>query len=140
MRPNLADRDLRLRIYLVEGDPVMRERLAQWLLDQKGARLVGVESIEDKAVQWLQNHASAWDLAVVDLFLEQGSGLAVAQCCQNRNFKQKLVVLTDYATPDIRERSLLLGADAVFDRRNELQQFIDYALNEVEHHQMNTIF
>ena len=140
MQPNLVDRDLRLRIYLVEADPVIRERLAEWFLDQIGARLVGIAATEDEAGQWLKSHPTAWDLAVVDLFLEKGSGLAVAQHCRKRNFKQKLVVLTDYATPDIRERSLLLGADAVFDRTSELQKFIDYAMNEVERHQMNTIF
>lgn len=140
MQPNFANRDLRLRIYLVEGDPVIRETLAEWFLDQKGARLVGIAATEEEAGNWLKKHPSAWDLAVVDLFLKQGSGLAVAQSCRERNFKQKLVVLSDYATPDIRERSLLLGADAVFDRSTELAKFLDYAMNEVERHQMNTIF
>ena len=140
MRTTLADHDLRLRIYLVEGDPVTRKRLAEWFLDQKNARLVGVAATEDDAKNWLTKHSSAWDLAVVDLFLEQGSGLAVVQGCRDRSLKQKLIVLSDYATPEIRERSMILGADAVYDRTTELNEFLDYAMNEVERHQTNTIF
>ena len=140
MRTTLADHDLRLRIFLVEGDPATRKRLAEWFLDQKNARLVGIAATEDDAKNWLSKHRSAWDLAVVDLFLEQGSGLAVVQGCRDRSLKQKLIVLSDYATPEIRERSLILGADAVYDRTTELDEFLDYAMNEVERHQMNTIF
>ena len=140
MRTTLADHDLRLRIYLVEGDPITRKRLAEWFLDQKNARLVGVAATEEDAKNWLAKHRSAWDLAVVDLFLEQGSGLAVVQGCRDRSFKQKLIVLSDYATPEIRERSMILGADAVYDRTTELDKFLDYAMNEVERHQTNTIF
>ena len=140
MRTTLADHDLRLRIFLVEGDPATRKRLAEWFLDQKNARLVGIAATEDDAKNWLSKHRSAWDLAVVDLFLEQGSGLAVVQGCRDRSLKQKLIVLSDYATPEIRERSMILGADGVYDRTTELDEFLDYAMNEVERHQTNTIF
>jgi DNA-binding NarL/FixJ family response regulator len=37
-----------------------------------------------------------------------------------------VVVLTNYATPDIRRRALALGADAVFDKTNELDKFLGY--------------
>jgi DNA-binding NarL/FixJ family response regulator len=41
-----------------------------------------------------------------------------------------VVVLTNYATADIRQRSLALGADAVFDKSNELDEFFAYCIAE----------
>jgi hypothetical protein len=39
-----------------------------------------------------------------------------------------MVVLTNYPTDEMRRRSLELGADALFDKSNELDQFFDWYL------------
>ena len=67
-----------------------------------------------------------WDLAVVDLFLKEGSGLGVLMRCRERAAHQRVVMLTNYATTDIRHRCLALGADAVFDKSTELDALFDF--------------
>ena len=67
-----------------------------------------------------------WDIAVVDLFLAQGSGLGVLRHLRARSPSQRAVVLSNYATADMRRRCREAGADAVFDKSNELEAFIDY--------------
>ncbi|MEO8024372.1 response regulator transcription factor [Polaromonas sp.] len=123
---------MRLRIFLVEDSPVIRDNLAESLEELVGARVVGWASNEDEASQWLADHPADWDLAVVDLFLLQGSGLNVVKSCSNRALRQKVIVLTSYATPPIRQRCLALGADAVFDKATEIEEFTKYAVDEVE--------
>jgi two-component system OmpR family response regulator len=123
---------MRLRIFLVEDSPVIRDNLAESLEELTGARVVGSASNEDEARQWLTDHPAGWDLAVVDLFLLQGSGLNVVKSCSNRALRQKVIVLTNYATPPIRQRCLALGADAVFDKATEIEEFTKYAVEEVE--------
>lgn len=123
---------MRLRIFLVEDSPVIRDNLAESLEELTGARVVGSASNEDEARQWLTDNAAGWDLAVVDLFLLQGSGLNVVKSCSSRALRQKVVVLTNYATPPIRQRCLALGADAVFDKATEIEEFTRYAVDEVE--------
>lgn len=123
---------MRLRIFLVEDSPVIRDNLAESLEELTGARVVGSASNEDEARQWLADHPAGWDLAVVDLFLLQGSGLNVVKSCSNRALRQKVIVLTNYATPPIRQRCLALGADAVFDKATEIEEFTKYAVEEVE--------
>jgi hypothetical protein len=39
---------------------------------------------------------------------------------------RKLVVLSNYATPDMRRKCLQLGADKVFDKSNEIDGLINY--------------
>lgn len=131
---------MRLRIYLVEDNPVIRQNLVDWFGDMENTRLVGFSTTEQEASAWLAEHRTAWDLAVVDLFLAEGSGLGIVKSCHDRSLKQRVVVLTNYATPDIRERSLALGADAIFDKSNEFEKFLRYAMDEVERQQETTKF
>ncbi len=81
---------------------------------------------EAEAVAWLVAHRGVWHLAVIDLFLKQGSGLGVLAACRERDDRQRVVVLSNYATADMRARCAALGADAVFDKSNEIDAFLDY--------------
>lgn len=131
---------MRLRIYLVEDSPVIRQALSESLEELVGARVVGCASAEAEACQWLADNPSSWDLAVVDLFLLQGNGLNVVKSCSNRALRQKVVVLTNYATPPIRQRCLAIGADAVFDKGTEIDEFTAYAIDEVERVSGETLY
>ena len=62
----------------------------------------------------------------MDLFLARGNGLGVIKACRNRKARQKVVVLSNYATADMRHRSAQLGADAFFDKSAELDQLVAY--------------
>lgn len=115
-----------LLTFLVEDNPTIRDNLIPTLADLADAPVVGVAETESQATAWLRDHAEVWHLAVVDLFLREGSGLGVLTACTPRRAHQRVVVLTNYATPDIRARCLALGADAVFDKSNELDAFFDY--------------
>jgi len=39
-----------------------------------------------------------------------------------------MVVLSNYATPDVRMRCAQLGVDAVFDKSNEIDALVDYCV------------
>ena len=47
-------------------------------------------------------------------------GLTVVRACQQRNENQHVLVLTNYATAEIRKRCLDLGVDGIFDKSTEL--------------------
>ena len=114
------------KAYLVEDSPVIRENLVGFLEDVADAHVVASASTEEEAVTWLRLHADDWDLTIVDLFLQRGNGLGVIRACRNRAPHQKVVVLSNYATADMRARSQQLGADAFFDKSAELDQLVAY--------------
>lgn len=118
--------DPRLQTYVVEDNLTIRENLIGTLEELTCATVVGFAETESGAREWLRDHAGEWDLAIVDLFLKQGSGLGVLQACQARSPAQKVVVLSNYATTDMRQRSEQLGADAFFDKSAELDQLVAY--------------
>jgi two-component system, OmpR family, response regulator len=117
-----------LRTYIVEDNATIRENLVGALEELASVRSLGWAEREDEAKQWMAAHRGAWDLLIVDLFLKQGSGLGVLEACQDRGLEQRVVVLSNYATADVRTRCAQLGADAVFDKSNEIDALVDYCL------------
>jgi ActR/RegA family two-component response regulator len=89
-------------------------------------RIVGTAPSAVKANEWLAEHRKDWDIAVVDLFLLASSGLDVLRSWRERGADQRIIVLTNYATVDIRTRCAELGADAVFDKSTEIDELFSY--------------
>lgn len=114
------------RTFLVEDSPVIRANLVDTLQELLPMNVVGWADTEAGATAWLAEHSEDWDLVIVDIFLQQGSGLGVLAACRNRPPQRKLAVLSNYATADMRSKCLELGADAVFDKSNEIDALIDY--------------
>ena len=97
--------------------------------DLANIETVGHASTESAAAHWLETHNHEWDLAIVDIFLQEGSGLGVLEKLRQRNPDQHLVVLSNYATPGMRERCTLLGANQVFDKSQDIDALIDYCVD-----------
>ena len=117
---------VRLKTYLVEDNPTIRENLIATLEELADIEAIGTSDNENDAKLWLQENPGLWDLAILDLFLKQGSGLGVLAACRERQPSQKVVVLTNYATTDIRQRCTQLGVDAVFDKSNEIDALVEF--------------
>jgi len=115
-----------LRTYIVEDSPVIRENLIATLEELVPAEVVGTADNEAAAVAWLQGRHHGCDLVIIDIFLKSGSGLGVLQTARQAAAQRKLVVLSNYATPDMRRKCLQLGADKVFDKSNEIDGLINY--------------
>jgi DNA-binding NarL/FixJ family response regulator len=117
-----------LRTYIVEDNATIRENLIGTLEELASVHSLGWAEAEKEAKMWLTAHRNGWELVIVDLFLKQGSGLGILEACQERGREQRVVVLSNYATPDMRDRCAQLGADAVFDKSNEIDALVDYCL------------
>ena len=121
-----------LRIFLVEDNLLIRENLSSTLTEMVGAAFVGWAEGERESIDWLCNDSNDWDLVIVDLFLKQGNGLGVVAACRSRASGNRLVVLTNYATPAVRERCMALGADAVFDKSNDIEKLVEFCFESID--------
>lgn len=116
--------------YLAEDNETIARNLIETLKELCEVEVTAIGTTQVEASQWLAGHDGQWDLAIVDLFLKQGSGLGVLAGCRNRKPRQKVVVLTNYATTEVRRRATELGADAVFDKSSELEQLFAYCTDQ----------
>lgn len=115
-----------LKTFIVEDNPLIRRNLVETMKEMLDVKILGFAETEDDASCWLSDHRRDWQLLVVDLFLQQGSGLGVLKQCIIRSTQQRVVVLSNYATEEIRSRCMAWGADAVFDKSTELDQFLAF--------------
>jgi len=118
-----------LRAYIVEDSPTIRDNLIETLQELAEVQPVGLADTEQEARRWLEQNPEGWDVAVVDLFLRQGTGLRVVESLRSRRRgQQKVIVLSNHATSDMRRRCAQLGADAVFDKSTEIDALLDYCV------------
>ena len=116
----------KLKTYIVEDSPVIRESLIATLEELVPVEVVGTAEDELAAVQWLTQPGNHADLLIVDIFLKSGSGLGVLRFSSGLAQPHKVVVLSNYATKDIRRKCFELGADKVFDKSTEIDALILY--------------
>ena len=114
-----------IAVLLVEDLKHLRAVVADLLASIGDFVIVGEAGTEAEAKLWLEENPGRWDLAVVDLVLDQGTGMGViAKCAEST--QSKVVVLSDYATPGVRKHCMSLGADAVFQKSDGVPAFIAY--------------
>lgn len=117
---------LLVNAFLVEDASSIRETLVEAMEEIAPLKFIGQADSESSATDWLQKHPHDWDLAIIDLFLAQGTGFGVLRQCQNRLPHQKAVVLTDYCQRSLLLHCLELGADAVFDKSQEVDKLVEF--------------
>lgn len=115
-----------LKTYIVEDSPVIRENLIATLEELVPVEVVGTAEDESTALAWLAQTSHRFDLVIVDIFLKSGSGLGVLRATNTLAQRHKMVVLSNYATPEMRRKCLELGADRVFDKSNEIDALLQY--------------
>ena len=115
-----------LKVFVVEDSPVIRENLIAALEELAPVKVVGTADDEPGAIGWLVNADHPCDLVIIDIFLKRGSGLGVLRAANELHKPMSLVVLSNYATTDMREKCLGLGASRVFDKSSEIDSLILY--------------
>ena len=116
-----------VRVFLVEDMKHVQALVGELLAGLGDFRLVHATGTEAEAKLWLAENPGAWDLAVVDLVLDQGTGMAVIPRARAAAEAEggRVIVFSDYASDGIRRHCEKLGADAVF-LKSEVRDFMDY--------------
>ncbi len=117
-----------VKTFIVEDSAIILDNLAATLEETAPVEVVGSAPDEASALLALERLGDGVDLVIIDVFLKSGSGLGVLRAAAQAGMSARRVVLTNYATPDMRERCKALGAHHVFDKSNDLDDLIAYCL------------
>lgn len=121
------------RVFLVEDLRSMQTLLADLFATIGGLEIVDVCTTEAEAKLWLDEHPGAWDLAIIDLVLAQGSGMGVvSHARRTAAVGAKVAVFSGYASPGIRAHCKALGADAIFEK-SDTGEFIRWLSQQTGH-------
>lgn len=116
-----------LRAFIVDNSPVIRETLAGTLEALADVEVIGSAADEASAVHWLgRESARQADVVIVDIHLNVGTGLGVLRAARSLGVGARRIVLTNYATDEVRRRCSELGAERVFDKCSQIDELISY--------------
>ena len=113
-----------MRACIVGDNVTIRDNLIGTREELVPIQTMGIAETEDEGTRWLARNDAQWDLAIVDLFLKEGSGLGVVKACRYQHANQRTVVLSNHATQEVRWRCEQLGADAVFDKSTHIDDLL----------------
>lgn len=119
-------RSQKRRAFIAEDTPDVRASLAL-LLEHEGFSVVGTAISEFEAIDWLHNNEGQWELAIIDLLLQDGSGFNVVRHFKSSPHPGKVLVYSGFVTDAIRAQCEKLGADAVISKSDvqQLQRVLD---------------
>jgi len=107
-----------MRVCVVEDSELVQGLLTRELSKIRGVSLCGVVEEADEAVRMIRMEQP--DLVILDILLKRGNGFEVLKQAAGSKKRPKIMVLTNYAYPEYRRRSLDMGADYFFDKSLEL--------------------
>ncbi len=106
-----------LMVFLVEDSLAIRARLAETIEAIDGARLAGEAGTVGAAIDGIRSsHAGA---VILDLQLEDGSGLEVLKAVHPGSPEMHVAVLTNYATDQHRRACMDAGAEYFLDKSSD---------------------
>ena len=119
-------RSLRRKAFIAEDNRDVLETLIK-IIEHEGFTVVGTAATEYAAIDWLMHDQGGWDLAVIDLLLQDGSGFNVVRHFKASPHPGKIVVYSAFATDSVREKCIAFGADVVISKTDvlQLQQVLD---------------
>ena len=106
---------MKQRVFLAEDLSRMRGLLLDLFSSTGEFQVVGTACTEEEADRWLAQHGDAWDVAIIDLVLDEGSGTQVVRRARQHHYGGLIAVLSSCVTENLREHCYQLGADNVFD-------------------------
>jgi two-component system, OmpR family, response regulator len=110
-----------LRVLLVEDSRRLAERISELIELNENTKVVRTVVDEASAVAAVQS--GQFDLVVLDLQLESGSGFGVLE--QLGPKRPPVVVLTNYALPQYESRARALGAEHFLDKSRDYERLVD---------------
>ena len=116
----------KLRAFVVEDSPIILESLTQTLEEVADVEVVASVPDQQGALAWMNARSNGCDVVIVDIFLKSGSGLGVLKEMQVFAPPPDRVVLTNYATVEMRQRCMALGAEVVFDKSGEIDELMSW--------------
>jgi DNA-binding NarL/FixJ family response regulator len=112
-----------MKVLIVDDSAVVRVRLAELLLEVEGVESVAQAENGQQALELVKSLKP--DVAIVDVRMPRRSGIDLLEDVRKSRQTLKVIMLTNFATSENREKCLSLGADYFFDKSSEIEEVVN---------------
>jgi DNA-binding NarL/FixJ family response regulator len=110
-----------VKVFISEDSFVVRERLLSFLLATvTGIEIAGTAANSNDTLRTIQ--ALRPDVAILDLWMGDRNNIESLEEIRKQEPELFIIVLTNDAVQQVREKCLALGADCIFDKSNEFEK------------------
>lgn len=110
----------KIKVFIVDDSPIVRERLSTMLNELTGIEMVGQAENVAEAVSAIPKLQP--DVVILDIRLPGGSGIDVLRTVKRGGSSPVIIVLTNYSFPGYRQKCLQAGANFFLDKSTEFDQ------------------
>jgi DNA-binding NarL/FixJ family response regulator len=118
----------KLTVFITDDSATIRERLVTMALDLPEIAVVGQAQDAPEALDAIRRTRP--DVVITDIRMPGGNGIDVLRQLKKMKPAPKVIMLTNYAYPQYREKCKAAGADFFFDKSTEFDQ-IPQALEQL---------
>lgn len=118
--PGTHQAETPMKILIADDSGIVVDRLAEMLAGVPEANVVGTASTVTQAKEIVARLSP--ELVILDLHMPEGSGIEVLENIKRTKPETVVVILTNFATPLLRERCLKAGADGFLDKSSEFDK------------------
>jgi DNA-binding NarL/FixJ family response regulator len=105
---------MRLRVFIVDDSPIVRDRLIDMLSELESVEIVGQAENAAEATQLIRELRP--DAVVLDIRLASGNGIDVLRTIKKERPEVRVIMLTLYPDPQYRESCMKAGASFFLDK------------------------
>jgi CheY-like chemotaxis protein len=113
------------KLLLIEDSPLLQVRLQRHLETSGAVRVAGIADSAPAAVQSIDS--DSFDVLIVDVELKKGSGIDVIRHARSHypaDRQPLIIVLTNYALPEVEIRCRRAGADHFLDKMRHFSDLL----------------
>lgn len=109
-----------MKVLIVDDSAIIRIRLAELLAELEGIEVVAQANNAFEAVDMVREFKP--DVAIVDVRMPERSGMELIKDVKSTRQPPTIIMLTNFPTPENREKCLIQGADYFFDKSSEIEE------------------
>jgi DNA-binding NarL/FixJ family response regulator len=110
----------RKHVFIVDDSPVVRDRLVTLISELPNVEVVGQADIAFEAINSIRQLRPS--VVVLDISMPGGSGMYVLETIKKDRPGPVVIMLTNFAHEQYRQKCLQLGADYFFDKSTEFER------------------
>jgi len=112
--------DAVMKVYIVEDSPMMVDRIQSKIADIEGLEIAGSAAEEVTALNDIRELNP--DFMIIDIRLKAGDGINLLKKIKKERPGVGVAMLTNYSSPEFREKCMSLGADFFFDKSRDFDR------------------
>ena len=111
------------KILIVDDSPLVRERLSAMISELPNVRVIAEAELAFEAISSIRKLKP--DVVVLDISMPGGSGIYVLETIKREIPAPLVIMLTNFANDQYRQKCFQLGVDYFFDKSTEFDKVVE---------------